>query len=60
MKIKNWKPSKTCVLCSKHFEEHFMDKSPFRTRLRPGAVPTLFEILPESSEVSKYTTYYIL
>ncbi|RVE55331.1 hypothetical protein evm_000229 [Chilo suppressalis] len=54
MQIKNWKPSKTCVLCSQHFEEHFIDKSPFRTRLRPGAVPTLFENLPELSEVADH------
>ncbi|XP_031767695.1 THAP domain-containing protein 2-like isoform X2 [Galleria mellonella] len=53
MGLKNWKPTKTCVLCSKHFEKHYIDKSIFRTRLRPGAVPTLFETLPESSEMKK-------
>ncbi|CAH1640847.1 unnamed protein product [Spodoptera littoralis] len=41
-----FQPQPTSVLCSKHFEEHFIDPSVFRTRLRPGSIPTLFEELP--------------
>lgn len=39
-------PNPTGVLCSKHFEENLIDASVFRTRLRPGSIPTLFNKLP--------------
>lgn len=44
-------PNPTGVLCSQHFEEHLIDASVFRTRLRPGSIPTLFNELPLAMHV---------
>lgn len=38
-----WKPSKYSALCSKHFDEKYMDRTSLCcVRLRSGAVPTLY------------------
>lgn len=39
----NWIPSKYSVLCSDHFTSNCFDKRDFRTRLRKGSVPSLFD-----------------
>lgn len=52
MKRHDWQPRPSSVLCSKHFENHLLDPSAFRTTLRPGAIPTLFNELPVAPYVS--------
>ncbi|XP_062387088.1 uncharacterized protein zgc:163143 isoform X2 [Sardina pilchardus] len=44
---KDWTPSLNTLICSKHFEAKDVDVTGFRCRLRPGAVPTIFDF-PES------------
>ncbi|KAG5279745.1 hypothetical protein AALO_G00081140 [Alosa alosa] len=47
LKWKDWTPSPNTMICSKHFEAKDVDVTGFRPRLRPGAVPTIFDF-PES------------
>lgn len=64
VKRKNWQPSKSSKLCSKHFEESCFEQNialmesvgckPSRLRLKNDAVPTLF--LYSSTENEKKTT----
>ncbi|CAF4899544.1 unnamed protein product [Pieris macdunnoughi] len=49
MKKQNLQPTSSSVLCSKHFEDHLIDKSGFRTVLVSGAIPTIFDLLIEVS-----------
>jgi len=43
LKRANWKPSKTDVLCSDHFDEKCFDRTGQIVRLRADSVPTLFK-----------------
>lgn len=51
MKIKNFQPTRRSVLCSKHFEEHFIATSNVRTRLCYNAIPTIFREYPNDNRV---------
>ncbi|XP_068584114.1 uncharacterized protein zgc:153292 isoform X2 [Cebidichthys violaceus] len=42
MKLKDWTPSRFSVLCIKHFEEQFIDRTGKCVKLREDAVPTIF------------------
>ncbi|KAM7307465.1 THAP domain-containing protein 1-like [Ixodes scapularis] len=42
LKRDKWKPSPGSRLCSDHFDDSCFDRTGARTRLRSGAVPTLF------------------
>ncbi|XP_041133105.1 THAP domain-containing protein 2-like [Polyodon spathula] len=42
MRRQEFKPSNRAVLCSDHFEEAYFDKTGQTVRLRPDAVPTIF------------------
>ncbi|XP_061702640.1 uncharacterized protein LOC133514739 isoform X2 [Syngnathoides biaculeatus] len=42
MKWKDWTPSRFSVLCSKHFEEQYLDRTGKCVQLREDAVPTIF------------------
>nr|XP_054773380.1 THAP domain-containing protein 2-like [Lytechinus pictus] len=42
MKRDKWTPSKYATLCSDHFEAECFDRTGQTTRLRYGAVPTIF------------------
>ncbi|XP_031428374.1 uncharacterized protein zgc:163143 [Clupea harengus] len=48
LKWKDWTPSLNTLICSKHFEEKYLNRTGWRPRLRPGAVPTIFDF-PEST-----------
>ena len=37
----NWNPSKSSVLCSKHFEEKYFDHTSWRVCLKSNAIPTI-------------------
>ncbi|XP_064475886.1 THAP domain-containing protein 1-like [Ornithodoros turicata] len=43
MHRKNWAPSKSSVLCSRHFEEACFDRTGQTARLKSDAVPTKFD-----------------
>lgn len=40
---KDWQPNSASVLCSQHFAFHFFEHNIYRTVLRRGAIPTIFE-----------------
>jgi len=42
-RLKNFQPKKQHVLCSAHFEEKHFDRTGQTTRLREGAIPTIFD-----------------
>ncbi|XP_075942441.1 uncharacterized protein LOC142945034 isoform X1 [Anarhichas minor] len=42
MKLKDWTPSRFSVLCVKHFEEQYIDRTGKCVKLREDAVPTIF------------------
>ncbi|XP_022254246.1 THAP domain-containing protein 2-like isoform X2 [Limulus polyphemus] len=42
MRREKFKPSDKAVVCSDHFEEEYFDKTGQTVRLRPDAVPTVF------------------
>ena len=44
-------PGSAAVVCSKHFEDKWLDKTGQTVRLRDGAVPTLFDV-PTNLRVS--------
>ncbi|XP_047517495.1 epidermal growth factor receptor substrate 15 homolog isoform X2 [Pieris napi] len=50
MKKQDLQPTSSSVLCSKHFEDHLIDKSGFRTVLVSGAIPTIFDLLIEADQ----------
>lgn len=43
---KNWKPTRSTLICSDHFTEDCFDRTGSTTRLREAAVPTLFKFPP--------------
>ncbi|XP_053707078.1 uncharacterized protein zgc:153292 isoform X3 [Synchiropus splendidus] len=49
MKWDDWTPSRFSVLCSRHFEEEFIDRTGKCVTLREEAVPTIFES-PEENQ----------
>ena len=57
-KGKLWVPSGRAWLCSKHFEPKWFDKTGHITRLRNGAVPTVFDF-PSHLQVSELYRYLL-
>ncbi|XP_061905407.1 uncharacterized protein zgc:153292 isoform X1 [Entelurus aequoreus] len=51
MKWKDWTPSRFSVLCSKHFEEQYLDRSGKCVQLREDAVPTIFPLQEEAKKM---------
>ncbi|VEN47217.1 unnamed protein product, partial [Callosobruchus maculatus] len=47
MRIEGWKPTSNDRLCSKHFEQNFLHQTNQKVYLLKGAVPTIFDELPE-------------
>lgn len=44
LRREKWKPTKTSIICSKHFKDDDFDRSsPFRVDLKKGAIPSVFE-----------------
>jgi len=39
-------PSKWALVCSAHFSEECMDRTGNTVRVRPGSIPTIFELPP--------------
>nr|XP_024215411.1 uncharacterized protein LOC106677676 isoform X3 [Halyomorpha halys] len=44
---KNWIPTKSSKLCSKHFKAEDFDRSPFYSKLNKGVVPSIIDGYPE-------------
>ncbi|XP_017274778.1 uncharacterized protein zgc:153292 isoform X2 [Kryptolebias marmoratus] len=49
MKWEDWSPTRFSVLCSRHFEERFVDRTGKSVTLREDAVPTIFSSSSSSS-----------
>ncbi|VEN43083.1 unnamed protein product, partial [Callosobruchus maculatus] len=47
MRIEGWKPTSNDRLCSKHFKQNFLHQTNQKVYLLKGAVPTIFDELPE-------------
>lgn len=51
---KNFVPSATAVLCTKHFQCEDIDRSSLSTvRIRENAVPAIFSALPSDLHIAK-------
>lgn len=46
LRRENFNPSRTAVICSKHFQDEDLDPSGFRVHIRPNAVPSIFAAFP--------------
>ncbi|KAM7307082.1 THAP domain-containing protein 1-like [Ixodes scapularis] len=54
LKRDKWKPSPGSRLCSDHFDDSCFDRTGARTRLRSGAVPTLFNFPEHLQKVAEH------
>ncbi|KAH7959527.1 hypothetical protein HPB49_011641 [Dermacentor silvarum] len=55
LKRDKWRPSPGSRLCSDHFTESCFDRTQARTRLRPDAVPTIFNFPTHLQKVAEHS-----
>ncbi|KAM7307081.1 hypothetical protein ISCGN_010717 [Ixodes scapularis] len=60
LKRDKWKPSPGSRLCSDHFDDSCFDRTGARTRLRSGAVPTLFNFPEHLQKLGKDKVGYTI